>query len=136
MPFFATPARQSKAYIYRSCRRGSHCKFVDADICTAARLGLREKCRQARIINGGPRPPRDFPRIDGICGVCYPVEAQAEEEEKKRVEEEEERVRKKAEKEADAKQRDLERQEVEERTREDVAFAITNNCSSVYHLGL
>lgn len=124
------------AFLYRSCRRWEHAKFEMVHICLAARLGLREQCCQTRIINGNPDIPRDFPYVDGICGVCYPVEAQLEEEEKKRAEKEEEMARKKAEKEAKAKQKDLERQEIEERTREDVAFAITNSCSSVSHLGL
>jgi len=74
------------AFTYRSCRR-EHSKFVLVDVCLAARLGLRERCA-ARILNGHPDIPRAFPSIDGICAVCFPLEAAREEEEKKEAEEE------------------------------------------------
>jgi hypothetical protein len=75
-----------KAYTYRSCRWG-HAKFEAETVCFLARIGLREKC-QERIINGHPDIPRHFPIVDGICDVCHPREAQAEEEAKKRAEKE------------------------------------------------
>ncbi|KAK5636558.1 hypothetical protein RRF57_012270 [Xylaria bambusicola] len=122
------------AYIYRSCRWG-HCKFESVDTCLSARLGLREKCRE-RIINGNPDVVRDFPFCDGICDVCHPQEAKAEQEELKKKEAEEAIAKKKADKEVAAKERDEENQEIQKRTRDDVSFAITNNCSSVSHLGM
>ncbi|KAH8162897.1 hypothetical protein CIB48_g5352 [Xylaria polymorpha] len=74
------------AFTYRSCRYG-HAKFELVTVCLAARLGLRPRCPQVRIINGHPDIVRAFPEIDGICDVCFPKEAKAEEEAKKKAEE-------------------------------------------------
>ncbi|KAI1753185.1 hypothetical protein F4782DRAFT_529916 [Xylaria castorea] len=72
------------AFTYRSCRYG-HAKFEPVAVCLAARLGLRAKC-QERIVNGNPDIVRAWPVIDGICDVCCPNEAKAEEEEKRTAE--------------------------------------------------
>ncbi|KAI1434928.1 hypothetical protein GGR50DRAFT_694584 [Xylaria sp. CBS 124048] len=73
-----------KAFKYRSCKY-EHSTFVAVDVCLAARLCLREKC-QERIINGTPDRLRGWPSIDGICHVCFPKEAAAEQEAKKKAE--------------------------------------------------
>ncbi|KAI2642147.1 hypothetical protein GGS21DRAFT_487003 [Xylaria nigripes] len=69
------------AFTYRSCK-WEHSTFVPVSVCLAARLGLREKC-QERIVNGKPDRMRAWPSIDGICHVCHPEEAVAEQEAKK-----------------------------------------------------
>ncbi|KAI0102450.1 hypothetical protein GGR51DRAFT_290874 [Nemania sp. FL0031] len=81
------------AFIYSSCPRG-HCKFEPVSVCFLARIGLRKKCRQERIVNGHPNVIRSFPEVDGICDVCYPEEARREEEEKKAEEERKKREEK------------------------------------------
>ncbi|KAI0449158.1 hypothetical protein F5B21DRAFT_62973 [Xylaria acuta] len=84
------------AFTYISCRYG-HAKFEPVSVCLTARLGLRAKC-QERIVNGNPDIVRAWPVISGICDVCFPVKAKAEEEERRREEkikkEEEERIKK------------------------------------------
>ncbi|KAI1426317.1 hypothetical protein F5Y12DRAFT_794542 [Xylaria sp. FL1777] len=106
------------AFIYGSCRF-EHCKFEDVSVCLAARLGLREKCQQQRIVNGHPHIIRCFPIIDGTCNVCHPEKAKAEEEEKKRIEKEEKEKRKIAEKEEKKKRKIAEREQREKDAQEE-----------------
>ncbi|CAJ2511975.1 Uu.00g076000.m01.CDS01 [Anthostomella pinea] len=83
-----------EAFKFRSCPYG-HDKFENESICLATRLGWKE-CPYQVITNGSKERSKGWPVIDGICSVCFPEEAAAEEKEKKAAAEAEKKAQLKA----------------------------------------